>query len=184
MKAVILNGFENENFISQALKTQLEEKTVSITYFFLKDMDIKPCRSCGACGIKSPGRCVINDDMHTIMKGIAQSDIYILLTPIRFGGYSAQLKRALDRTMPLGMPLYIIRDGHMLHPMRYGDKKLMVVGLLEQELKGQEENFRLLVERNAMNLLSSFNSFLILKPSDSTTKVENDISFILKEVIG
>ena len=104
MSSIILDGFENENSIGNTLKRLIEEKGVKSTYFKLKDMNILPCRSCGSCGLKTPGKCVIDDDMPKIMKAIATSSLYVMLTPIRFGGYSSQLKKAVDRTMSMGFP--------------------------------------------------------------------------------
>jgi multimeric flavodoxin WrbA len=105
-----------------------------------------------------------------------------MLTPVSFGGYSAQLKKVVDRMMPMGMPYYIVKDGHMLHPMRYGDKSLIVIGLAEENLQGQDENFRLLVARNAMNMMFSCHKTLIFKPSDSMTIIESGIGNTLREV--
>jgi len=104
MSSVILDSFEGEHFIGATLKQLLDEKGVASTYFKLKDMNILPCRSCGSCGLKTPGKCVIDDDMPKIMKAIATSSLYVMLTPIRFGGYSSQLKKAVDRTMSMGFP--------------------------------------------------------------------------------
>jgi multimeric flavodoxin WrbA len=182
MSTVVLDAFERDNPIGNTLHRLLEEKGDTPSCFRLKDMNIHPCRSCGACGFKSPGKCIIDDDIHGIMRGIAKSKTYIMLTPVSFGGYSAQLKKVVDRMMPMGMPYYIVKDGHMLHPMRYGDKSLIVIGLAEENLQGQDENFRLLVARNAMNMMFSCHKTLIFKPSDSMTIIESGIGNTLREV--
>lgn len=175
MSSVILDGFEGENSIGNTLKRLLDEKGEEFHYFKLKDMNILPCRSCGACAYKSPGKCIINDDIHEIMRAIAKNNKLIFLTPVRFGGYSSQLKKVIDRMMPIGMPFYIIRRGHLLHPMRYGNKDLIGIGLAEQNLEGQEENFRTLVANNALNMSFSYCKSLIFKPSDSITKIEGEV---------
>lgn len=182
MKSVVLDGFDNPNPIGNALKKLLNESGDDFSYFTLRDMNIMPCRSCGACGIKSPGKCIINDDIHEVMRAIAGSSLFIMITPIRFGGYSSQLKKAIDRTMPLGMPLYMVKKGHMLHPMRYGDKSLVVMGLVEDNIDGQEENFTKLVAGNALNMLLSYNKALIFKPSGDMADMEYRIKDVLKEV--
>lgn len=182
LKTVILDAFENQSLIGNTLIKLLEEKGENFSYFKLKDMNILPCRSCGACGSKSPGKCIIDDDIHGIMRAVAPSNVIILLTPVRFGGYASQLKKAFDRFMPIGIPLYVVKGDHMLHPMRYGDKALIGLGLAEENLQGQEENFRLLVARNALNMMFSYNKGLIFKPSNNPAYIENEIGNLLNEV--
>jgi multimeric flavodoxin WrbA len=182
MSSVILDGFESENPIGNTLISYFERKDEKFSYFKLKDKNIQPCRSCGACGFKSPGKCIIDDDIHEIMKSIARSSIYIILTPVRFGGYSLQIKKALDRTMPMGIPLYIVKNGHLVHPMRYGDKTLIVIGLIEEKIEGQEENFKLLVENNALNMSFSNHRAHMLKSTDNITEIENELYSIFEGV--
>lgn len=187
MDWAILDGFDSENgvtdHIGSVLRSRLDQKGKRHAFFKLKDMDIAPCRSCGACSFKSPGKCVVNDDMHGILRAIASSSVVVLLTLVRFGGYSAQLKKATDKFMVLGMPTYIVRKGHMLHPMRYGDKSLIVIGVLAANLTGQEEAFRLLVERNALNILAPHHKVLFVKPSDTKTGMGERISHVLEEAL-
>jgi multimeric flavodoxin WrbA len=182
LRAVVLDGTEKENPVENALRRVFAGNEEELSYFKLKNMRIHPCRSCGACGLKSPGRCVINDEMHGVMRAIAKSSLYIMLSPVRFGGYSSHLKKAVDRTMSLGMPFYIVKGGHLLHPMRYGDKALLGIGLLENDVSGQEDNFKMLVARNALNMQSSYYKALIIKPGDDAGTVEHALSNVFNEV--
>jgi multimeric flavodoxin WrbA len=61
----------------------------------LADMDISPCDACGAC--KDTGECVIGDDMEQVLDKMAQSDVWVLGTPVYWWGPSAQFKLFLDR---------------------------------------------------------------------------------------
>ncbi len=181
MRTVILDAWGSENPIGDVLQRVIEERGDTVSYYMLKDMNILPCRSCGACGTKSPGRCVIEDDMHDIMRAIAHGDRIAMITPIRYGGYSAQLKKAVDKFMPLGMPLYIVKNGHLLHPMRYGSKELFVIGVADQSIQGQEENFSVLVQKNAFNMQSSYRT-LLCKSSEDLVVIEEKIQRSLGEV--
>lgn len=181
MHSVILDALENENSIENFLLTKLAEKGEEFAYFKLQDMNILPCRSCGSCAFKSPGKCVIEDDIHTIMRAIAPSSMIMMLSPIRFGGYSSQLKKVIDKFMPMSLPLYTVKDGHLLHPMRYGHKKLLAIGTVDKNLPEQEENFRKLVAANALNMQFSHKT-LIFKTSDSRKEIEYEISNTIKEV--
>ncbi|WP_461612662.1 flavodoxin family protein [Clostridium sp. Marseille-QA1073] len=179
MRAVILDGFEEENLIGAILKKMFEGKGEEFSYFKLKDMNILPCRSCGACSHKTPGKCVFEDEMPSIIKAFAKSDVMIMLTPIRFGGYSSQLKKALDKFVAVGLPLYIVKDGHMLHPMRYDSKLIIGIGIALKDVKGAENNFRTLVERNGLNMQCTQKT-LIFKPSDDIRKIKHEIEDVLR----
>lgn len=181
MSIVILNAMEDGNNMAEILKGQLAKTGKPITCFGLKGMNILPCRSCGACGFKSPGKCVLKDDSHEVLKAIAECDAFVMLTPIRFGGYNSTLKKIVDKFMTLGLPLYMIKDGHLLHPMRYGSKFMIGVGVYDGDSRDQEDSFRRLVENNAFNMQSEYRTF-ILKPSWDMKKIEQEISSIGKEV--
>lgn len=181
MKSIILDAFGKENPIAARVVKLLKENG-ELSYHKLSDMSIQPCRSCGACGFKSPGKCIINDDIHQIMKDIAYGDLLVKLTTVRFGGYSSRLKSAVDRLMPLGLPLYMVKKGHLLHPMRYGQKKLLVIGLLEDNLSGEDANFKALVEKNALNMQTSYHKALTFKTTDDEAYIADHILKVIEEV--
>ena len=167
MRVVVFDGLEKERRMANALKDMIRKRSKEFSDFKLKNMNILPCRSCGACGCKTPGKCIIDDDMPKILKAFAPSSMVVSITPIRFGGYSSQLKKAVDRLMIIGEPLYEVKKGHLLHPMRYGDKAFIVVGFVEDKLPGQEEAFKVLVTNNALNMQLSYNKALIFTEADS-----------------
>jgi multimeric flavodoxin WrbA len=181
MSIVILDAMEGGNDISNNLKGKLIQTGEEFSYFKLKDMNILPCRSCGACGFKSPGKCVLQDDSHEILRAIARCSTLVMLTPIRFGGYTSTLKKAVDKFMSLGLPSYTVKHGHLLHPTRYGSKLIVGIGVYEGNSKDQGDCFRRLVENNAFNLQSEYRT-LILKSSEDMEKVKQEISSLLKEV--
>lgn len=179
MSLVILDSFQSENNISIALKNILKSRGEEFFYFLLKDMSIKRCSGCGACGDKTPGKCIIKDDMQQVFKAIAKGEFVIMLTPIRFGGYSSQLKIAVDRFMVLGLPFYYVKDGTLFHRTRYGHKNYIGIGLTEGETKGQEENFKKIVSQNADNL-SYTGKALVFKTSNTISEIEKEIDKILQ----
>ncbi len=181
MKSVILDAMEIENHIEGTLKELLIKKNESFSYFKLKNMNILPCRSCASCCYKTPGKCVFQDDMPEILKAVANSDIIVLVTPIRFGGYSSQLKKAIDKLCLIGMPLYIVKNSHMLHPMRYGNKSLLGIGMADGDIHGQVENFQQLVGSNALNMQLNHKT-LVFKKNDTLHKLETQLQNIYQEV--
>lgn len=181
MSAVILDAMERESNITKILKEIYKDIGEDMDYFVLRDKNILPCRSCGACGYKSPGKCVFKDDMHEILRAIAKGSTIILLTPIKFGGYPSCLKKAVDKFMSLSLPLYTVKHGHLLHPPRYGEKSLVGIGVYDGSSKAQEESFKKLVENNALNMHSSHKE-IILRSSEDMEKVKNHIKSMLREV--
>jgi multimeric flavodoxin WrbA len=175
MSAVILDAFENENDIGVILKKQLGERGQKFSYFKLKDMNIKRCIVCGSCADRTPGRCVIKDDMELIFRAIAKEEWLFMLTPLRFGGHSSRLKLAIDRFMVLGLPLYYVKDGTLFHRTRYDHKKLIAIAVSEKNIEGQEENFSRIVAQNAANLSYSGKA-LVVKADDGLSKVKSEIA--------
>ena len=95
---------------------------------------------------------MINDYGREATRKAIQSDLLMWLTPITFGGYSSELKKALDRTIPILLPYFEVHQGQIHHKMRY-DKypKLVVIGT--EPLNAEyEETFKALTERNTLNL--------------------------------
>lgn len=181
MSIVLLDAMEEENIISSKLKERLLKDDSGLRSFSLRDMEIQPCRSCGACGYKSPGKCVVKDDSHQVMKAIAGCDMYVILTPIRFGGYNSILKKAIDKFMNLALPCYMVKEGRLLHPDRYGRKMMAVIGIAGSASQEQGKSFRKLVEHNALNL-NAAHSTIVLDPATDSTKLEQEIDRLLKEV--
>lgn len=180
MSLVVLDALEGSNEISDRIREKLLKDKGSV-YFRLEDMEIQHCRSCGVCGFKSPGKCVAKDASHEVLKAIAKSPVFIMLTPVRFGGYNSVLKKAVDKFMNLSLPSYTVKQGHLLHPTRYGSKHMVVIGIYEGSSREQEESFRKLVEHNAFNLEASCETH-IFAPAGGAGAVEREIDRLLGEV--
>lgn len=183
MSFVILDGFKDNSPVESILRKKLDENKTAYDYFKLNNMNILPCKSCGSCGDRTPGRCVLDDDIAVIMKAVAKSSTLIFLSPIRYGGYSSTLKKIVDRLMLIGLPLYMVKDGHLLHPMRYDIKFLLGIGEIDKELVGQDSCFKLLVERNAMNMLVDSKTCIYNK-NDDITKLEKKVTPIINKIIN
>ncbi len=61
----------------------------------LAKLNIGPCRACDACG--KTGKCVQKDDMRALLEQMAQSDVWVLGTPVYYWGPTAQFKAFVDR---------------------------------------------------------------------------------------
>ncbi len=94
---------------------------------------------------------MINDDGRETTRKAIQSDLLVWLTPVTFGGYSSELKKALDRIIPILLPYFQLYHGQIHHRMRYKKyPKLIVIGVQEPGVD-YEETFTALAERNMLN---------------------------------
>jgi multimeric flavodoxin WrbA len=155
MKAVIFDGSKDGDFVIKKIEAELEEQLSKINWEIeileLRKLKIAECTSCFGCWIKTPGICAIDDDGRETTKKYVQSDLAIWISPITFGGYSYELKKALDRIIPSIMPYFEPYQGQIHHGARYKKyPKLLVIGVQEPGSKN-EETFLALAQRNALN---------------------------------
>lgn len=183
MNTVVLNAMPEEHAVTGALKHVLKSKNVPFSLFNLKDMTLLPCRSCGSCGLKTPGRCVLGDDLEPIMRKLAGCKKIIFISQIRFGGYSSTLKKLVDRLMVMGLPLYMVKDGHLLHPMRYDADYLIGIGVATDSQGNQKDSFSGLVESNGLNFSTAYKS-LIYNQSQACDSLQASMDIELAEVYG
>jgi multimeric flavodoxin WrbA len=93
------------------------------------------------------------EDAEGIARAHTQSDLLVLLTPVTFGGYSSELKKALDRMICALLPFFQTVDGETHHRPRYDRyPKLLAIGVDSRRDEESERIFARLVERNAINL--------------------------------
>jgi putative NADPH-quinone reductase len=94
----------------------------------LGHLNIKPCLGCFLCWIKSPGKCVQEDDMADVLEKYVQADMIIMGTPLYHYAMSGLLKNFIDRTLPRDEPWLI--EHHNLpglsgHPERYPKERYL-----------------------------------------------------------
>ena len=158
MKAVILNGVRKDDNALDSVHAIIVDELTKIGWkvesFTLREHTIGHCVGCFGCWVKTPGMCRFNDAGPTIARQFIQSDMSIFFTPVIFGGYSAELKKAVDRAVIcLNSSFFMKIDGEVHHKPRYVRyPRLMGVGVLPHADKESEKIFKTLVKRNAINL--------------------------------
>jgi len=157
MKATLLNGAPAGDSYLDAVAAALADARPAadwaVTSWALRDEQIAHCIGCFECWTKTPGLCRINDAGREVARSVIQSDLTIFLTPVTFGGYSSELKKAVDRIICLISPFFTQIDGEVHHHARYARyPRLLGVGALPAPQPAQEEIFHTLIGRNAINL--------------------------------
>jgi len=156
MKALILNGSPEPNPTADAVRDilldELRTYGLETREFVLRDEKIAYCTGCFGCWIKTPGECVIDDAGREVTKAIMESDLVVYLTPVTFGGYSSELKKALDRMIPMLSPFFTKIGGEIHHQERYDRYPgMMAVGILAEPNDESARLFETLHSRNAIN---------------------------------
>ena len=134
MKVLVLSALGLDASFGDAtlslLEEALAERRHQVETVDCERLHVSPCTGCGSCGLRTPGRCVVDDDMQEVFRKIVASEMLVLATPVRFGSYCAELKKVVDRFQPLMVPLYVTRRGEMHFRARYDLPALVGVGLL------------------------------------------------------
>jgi multimeric flavodoxin WrbA len=187
MKALLLDGSrDNEsdlNAIKNTFQKELRSKGWDVEAIELKILDISPCSGCFRCWIKTPGICITNDVAREVSRKFVQSDLVVLLTPVTFGGYSSELKKALDRSLGIMLPYFTKIQGKTHHKKRYKSyPKLIALGTLPASNLQEEKIFKDLVSRNAKNAHSPSYASEVMINGESMEKIQGKIKVLLKQV--
>jgi len=153
----------------------------------LRDIDIAPCLGCFGCWVKTPGVCVIDDVGRDVACRIARSDLVVYLTPLTFGGYSSELKKVLDRSIPNILPFFrwIKREIH--HVKRYArNPRLIGIGVCADGRADpdDEELFETLVRRNAINMHAPAHVACVVDAADDDDLRRARIERAVEKVAG
>jgi len=187
LKALILNGaLKDENVeVNRHTEEILGEKGYQVESVLLKEKKIGECLGCFHCWVKTPGICVIDDYGRTITENIINSDLLIYLTPVVFGGYSSELKKAVDRVIPLILPFFSKVNGEIHHAKRYEKyPKVIVLGIMTCEDNQMKDTFNSLIKRNSINWYNSFSGGTIQINLEEETENQLKEILIAAEVVA
>ena len=131
--ALLLDGRRDDDatlaLAHDALADGLAAGGWAVDDWTLRDDRIAWCAGCFKCWTQTPGVCAHHDDGRKVAERWVPSDLTVLLTPVTFGGYSSELKKALDHVIPILLPFMRKREGETRHPQRYELRRdLLVVG--------------------------------------------------------
>jgi multimeric flavodoxin WrbA len=187
MKAVILNGVRAEGAASiDAIEQLLVQLLVRAGWealpVRLRDLRIADCGGCFSCWTSTPGSCRIEDDGRWLTAQVIGSHLAVCLTPLTFGGYSAQLKTALDRLLPLLSPFFRFVGGEVHHQRRYESfPRLLGVAVASDMQGGASKIFTDLVGRNAISFDSPLSGAGTLS-GESEQALQRQLELLLEKV--
>ena len=187
MKALVLNGVGNNtqhlDRIGETIMRELRSLRWEAENLILRDIEIAPCMGCFGCWVQTPGICLIDDAAREVTRKIMGSDLVAYFTPITFGGYSSDLKKALDRSIGLISPYFTRINGEVHHEKRYNHApKLLGVGIVHEPDEERERIFKTLIGRNAINMHNPAHAACVLYQSQSDSEIQGVVQRALSEL--
>ena len=138
--------------IHDSVLNTLKQEGHNVESIMLNFNEIKACFGCFACWIKTPGQCAITGDMaNSFAAKQVQADVIVLVSEIKYGGFSSDIKAFLDRAIQNILPHFVIYKGEMHHPMRYGKFPIWIAIGYGDISDDEKETFMRLADRNALN---------------------------------
>ena len=110
-----------------------------------------PCQGCFGCWTKHPAECFMKASLRQVCRLIGQADELVIVTRNLYGGYSAAVKNVLDRSIGTSTPFSTYRGRQMHHTLRYGKHDLWRVIVYGEVTPAEQDTFRYLAQRNALN---------------------------------
>jgi hypothetical protein len=90
-----------QNFLEGARRAGAATETL-----YLRNFKIKHCLGCYSCWLKTPGRCVQQDDMTEVLfERFLAADLVVVASPIYHATMNARMKLFVERTLPMIDPL-------------------------------------------------------------------------------
>lgn len=163
-----------------ALAAYAEHLGWPVRAFDLAGLDVADCVGDFNCWFRTPGICSINDPNRDIARAIVLSDLLVLVTPVTFGGYSSDLKKALDHVVQVISPLFEMVDGEMHHQRRYDRHPSLVgIGVADAPDGGAERVFRTIVARNALNLHNAHHASGVIRAGLGRAEIAAAVEHLL-----
>jgi multimeric flavodoxin WrbA len=183
LEVLILDGSAGETPACRHLTTLAERMGARVSRYPLADLRLAPCLGDFECWTKTPGLCRTRDEAQEIARAMHQASLVIFLTPVVFGGYSADLKKAVDRLISLAHPDFRERDGLTRHEPRYTRyAPMLFIGLSDAADDEAAGIFREIATGNAINLMAP--CFRSLVVSQASGHWQHDIESALFAALG
>ncbi len=122
MRVLVINGSPKgarsntyrltKAFLEGIGEAEVREKAVS-------QIEIKPCLGCFSCWNKTPGRCILQDDMVDIIEDMLWADVILWSFPLYYFSVPGGLKNLMDRQLPMILPFMDANTESGGHPTRY-----------------------------------------------------------------
>lgn len=115
-------AFSKTLFMAEHLASGIRQAGGEVELINLWEKRIGNCMGCYHCWTKTPGRCIINDDMGELLQKYLEADLAVFASPLYIFSVNGVMKTFMDRFLPLFQPyMELLPDGHTAHPFRHID---------------------------------------------------------------
>jgi NAD(P)H-dependent FMN reductase len=189
MRALILNGALAPDPFLDSLTARLTADFVArkfaVETVVLRDVAVAYCHGCFECWTHSPGICKIDDAGRDLSRDFTVSDVVVLVTPVRFGSYSSETKKMLDRTLGTLLPFFRKIDGEVHHVPRYAYPPALGVVAVQDGVDAQSETtVRVLGMRNAINFASPSNAVAVVNRRATAGTAMAELDALVSSLTG
>ncbi len=189
MRILVISDKEDKSLLGKAIKEGMralpEKAGDAYSFYELGDEDLRFCIGCFTCWVKTPGLCVFKDLGRELNREFMDSDVAVILSPVKYGCYSRTIKRVWDRTIPVVLPFFVKIDGEMHHAPRYSRyPRLVIVGYGENISDFEAETFKSLNDANAVNFQTEEARTYICRREADIPGVLEAVNSYLKEKGG
>ncbi|MCC8123154.1 MAG: NAD(P)H-dependent oxidoreductase [Oscillospiraceae bacterium] len=137
-----------------------------------KENSIAQCIGCFGCWVKTPSKCIIQDEFQHIGKIFMKSEKIIVITRCTYGGYSPFVKNVFDRCIGCLLPFFTTRNGEVHHPTRSDNRPIISAHFYGNDITDKEkETARKLIPANALNIIAASHSLQFYKHSEEIEEV-------------
>jgi multimeric flavodoxin WrbA len=161
MKITVFNGSpkgekSNTNFICKEFLYGAEKAGADVENIFLVKHKIANCLGCFCCWEKTPGKCVIKDDMSDLIVKFINSDVVVFATPLYVDNVSGLMKTFMDRLIPIADPHFEKDENNETRHIKRFEKypKIIVVSNCGFPEENHFQVLKLLFRRIARNMHS------------------------------
>lgn len=147
MKLIVYDGEKSKEARIRNFYTKNGEDIELIT----DDDTIKSCIGCFGCWVKTPGRCVIQDNYNRMGEKMAHAKELIIISRCVYGTYSPFVKNVLDRSLSYIHPDFTKREHEIHHKPRYKKKLPFRVYFYGACTEAEQKTAQKTVKANVLN---------------------------------
>jgi putative NADPH-quinone reductase len=167
MKIIVINAAPrmetgNTQVVLNPFLVGLRQEGTQIDIVLLGKKNIKRCAGCFTCYVKTPGKCVHEDDMPALVERVRNADVLLLATPVYLDSMTSLAKTFIDRLVVFLDPHFTTDDQGFVHPLRWQfPKEMLLLSVCGYPGLHNFEPLLLHMERMARNFHSKFSGALL-----------------------
>jgi len=188
MKVLILNGSLKHQSHLMPFQQILEQECINSQWdhesILLHETRIGTCIGCFNCWDTTPGLCFQDDQGGEVAKKAINSDLLVFLTPLTWGGYSSELKKAIERMLGLLHPGFTKIEGSNHHKKRYKKyPSVLGIGIVEEEIDEVDELiFKTLIKCHSLNWHTPKQKAVVLRVGQDKQQIRNRLQTLISEM--